>query len=246
MTHCGSTPIITVVAIGMLMAIAVSTNAQVERFIGSAVNTNGELEFIEEHRVKYRNGQIASLETTYFDTDYNKIGEIRSDFTAGSRFGSYEFKDDRLAYADGAKVFADQIMVYSQNAPQEKVKKKHLKRDSDQILGQGFHPFIQENFESLLRGKVFRVKLVLPSQMDQFRVRIRPINEKDGRLTLRIDLDNWFLRLLAPEIEAEYEIGTRRLVAYRGISAISNTSGKNVPVTISYSYPQQSAAAISR
>ena len=238
MNHIRTTPIKLIVFLGMSMAIAVSSHARVERFTGRAVNTSGDLEFIEEHSVKYRNGQITSLETTYFDPDYKKIGEIRSDFSAGSRFGSYEFKDERLAYIDGAKVFADQIMVYSQKTPQGQYKEKHLKRDSDQILGQGFHPFIQENFEALLEGKVFGVKLVLPSQMDQFRVRIRPIKEENGRLTLRIDLDNWFLRLLAPSIEAEYEINTRRLIAYRGISAISNTSGKNVPVTISYAYPR--------
>ena len=246
MTHFQLTRIKSIALIGLFLAIAISSHAKVEKFIGRALNTNGELEFIEEHNAVYRNGQIAFLETTYLDPDYKKIGEIRSDFSAGSRLGSYEFKDERLAYIDGARVLADQIMVYSQKTPQGRYKKKHLKRDSDQILGQGFHPFIQENLESLLEGKVFRVKLVLPSQMDQFRVRIRPIKEENGRLTLRIDLDNWFLRLLAPVTEAEYEINTRRLVAYRGVSAISNTSGKNVPVTISYSYPQQSAAAVSQ
>ena len=246
MTHLRSTSLKSIIVLGLFMAIAVSSHARVETFTGRAVNTNGELEFIEEHSVQYRNGQIASLKTTYFDPDYNKIGEIISDFSAGSRFGSYKFKDERLAYIDGAKVFADQIMVYSQKTPQGRFKKKHLKRDSNQILGQGFHPFIQENFEALLEGKVFGVKLVLPSQMDQFRVRIRPIKEENGRLTLRIDLDNWFLRLLAPSIEAEYEINTRRLVAYRGVSAISNTSGKNVPVTISYAYPRLGPAAISQ
>ena len=237
MTHFHLTRIRSIALIGLFLAIAVSSHARVEKFTGRAVNTNGELEFIEEHSVKYRNGQITSLATTYFDPSYRKIGEIKSDFSAGSRSGSYEFRDERLAYVDGARVFADQIMVYSQKTPQGRYKKKHLKRDSDQILGQGFHPFIRENFKALLEGNVFGVKLVLPSQMDQFRVRIRPIKEENGRLTLRIDLDNWFLRLLAPSIEAEYEINTRRLVAYRGISAISNTSGKNVPVTISYAYP---------
>lgn len=230
----------------VFMTIAVSSSAQVEKFIGRAVNTNGQLEFIEEHSVKYKNAQIASLRTTYFDADYKKIGEIKSDFSSGSRFGSYDFKDERLQYIDGAKVLSDRIMVYAQKTPQDKVKKKYLKRDSDQILGQGFHPFIQENFEALLQGKIFAVKLVLPSQMDQFSVRICPAKEAEGRLLLRIELDNWFLRLFSPTIEVEYDIDTRRLLAYRGVSAISNTSGKNVSVTISYSYPQQSTVAVSQ
>lgn len=232
--------------LAVFMTIAVSSSAEVEKFIGRAVNTNGELEFIEEHSVKYKNDQIASLRTTYFDADYKKIGEIKSDFSAGSRFGSYDFKDERLQYIDGVKVLSDRIMVYAQKTPQDKVKKKYLKRDSDQILGQGFHPFIQENFEALLQGKIFAVKLVLPSQMDQFSVRICPAKEAEGRLLLRIELDNWFLRLFSPTIEVEYDIDTRRLLAYRGVSAISNASGKHVAVAISYTYSQQSPLTASK
>ena len=78
MDYSKLTPIKWAIILGLSMAIAVSSHAQVEKFTGRAINTNGELEFIEEHSVKYRNGQVTSLETIYFDTDYNKIGEIKS------------------------------------------------------------------------------------------------------------------------------------------------------------------------
>ena len=232
--------------LSFLMILASSSHAQVEKFTGRAVNAKGDLEYIEEHSVQLKNNQIASLRTKYFDSEYKKIGEITSDFSAGSRFGSYDFKDERLEYKDGAKVFSDKIMLYSQDTPRGNVKKKYFDRDSDQILGQGFHPFIQENFEALLRGEVYEAKLVLPAQMNQFKVRISPTKEVDGRLKIRIELDNWFLRLFAPSIVAEYEISTRRLVSYRGVSAISNASGQNVQVTITYSYPQKNYSEISQ
>ncbi len=230
----------------LLMANTVPSFANVETFIGKAINAKGNLEFIEEHRANYENDQIASLKTTYFDAEYNKIGEITSDFSAGIPFGSYDFKDERLQYIDGAKVLSDQILLYARKKPQDNIKTKYLERKSNQILGQGFHPFIQENFDELLQGKTFPAKLVLPSRMDQFNVRIRPVKVVDERLRLRIELDNWFLRLFAPKIEAEYEIETRRLVAYSGVSAISNASGKNVQVSISYTYLENSSLATLR
>ena len=197
------------------------------------------MEYIEEHSVKYEQNRIATLKTTYYDADYNKIGEINSDFSPGARFGSYDFTDERLQYRDGAKVQSDQIMVYSQKATEDRIKTKYLQRNSDQILGQGFHPFILENFEALLKGEAYTAKLVLPSQMSEFDVRIGKEKVENGRLQVRIEMDNWFLRLFAPHIEADYDIETRRLIAYRGVSAISNASGENVPVTIFYSYPPQ-------
>jgi hypothetical protein len=47
-------------------------------------------------------------------------------------------------------------------------------------------------------------------------------------------------------VEADYDLDTRRLLTYRGVSMISDQSGKNVPVTVSYDYSQQSPLASSR
>jgi hypothetical protein len=75
--------------------------------------------------------------------------------------------------------------------------------------------------------------------MDQFDIRIRKSNFEDNYLTIQIELDNWFLRLFAPRIEAEYDLDSRRLLKYKGVSMIADASGKNVPVTVSYAYSQQ-------
>jgi hypothetical protein len=65
-------------------------------------------------------------------------------------------------------------------------------------------------------------------------------------LWIRIELDNWFLRLFAPRIEAECHLGNRRLLSYQGLSMIADESGNNLPVTVSYNYSPHSPVAISR
>ena len=72
--------------------------------------------------------------------------------------------------------------------------------------------------------------------MDQFNLRIRKYKLEDDRIRLRIELDNWFLRLFVPHIEAEYDMSTRQLLSYQGVSVVADESGKTVPVTISYAY----------
>lgn len=220
-----------------------SAFADVEKLHGRAVNSAGDLLFFEEHIIRYNNGKIAAMNTTYYNANMEKIGQLVSDFSAGAQLGSYDFIDDRSQYADGAKVLSDQILMYNQKAPDAERREKWLERNDDQIVGQGFHPYIQANLYKLANGDIISAKLVLPAQMNQFDVRIRKSKTEDSRLSIRIELNNWFLRLFVPHIEVEYDINTRQLLSYKGVSVVADQSGKTVPVNVSYDYSQQNLHA---
>lgn len=231
--------IIVPIAFVIFIVGAVSVSADVEWVYGKAVNSDGELEFLEEHIVKYENDRIAKIKTIYYDAGLKKIGEQVSDFSHGPQFGSYDFKDERLRYHDGARVMSDQILIYCKEAPEAGIKEKYLRKDSNQIVGQGFHQFIVTNLDSLVQGAIISAKLVLPAHMDQFDIRIYKRKIENGRIQIQIELDNWFLRLFTPHLEAEYDLSSRRLLYYRGLSMISDLSGKTVEVEVSYDYSQQ-------
>jgi hypothetical protein len=217
----------------------VSASADVEWVYGKAVNADGEFEFLEEHVVKYKNDRIASIKTIYYDADFRKIGEKVSDFSQGLQFGSYDFKDERLRYHDGVRVMSDRILIYCKETPEVGTKKKYLRRESSQIVGHGFHHFIVANLDSLIGGNVISAKLVLPAQMDQFDIRIYKRKIEDGRIIIQIEIDNWFLRLFTPHVEAEYDLSSRKLLSYQGVSMISDASGRTVQVAITYDYSQK-------
>jgi len=231
-------------AISLLLAGSVYAND--ERVYGRAVNADGKLLFMEEHIVRYENDRIVALKTIYYDSNLKKIGEQVSDFSQGPQFGSYDFKDERLQYNDGARVMSNRILIYCKETPQATAKKKYIKREPGQIVGQGFHQFILTHLDALARGEVISAKLVLPAHMDQFDIQISKSKLENDRLWIRIELDNWFLRLFAPRIEAEYDLGNRRLLSYRGLSMIADESGNNLPVTVSYNYSQHSPVVSSR
>jgi hypothetical protein len=210
--------------------------AEVEKLRGKAVNSDGALLFYEEHTVRYENGRIVAMNSVYYDADLKKIGELVSDFAQGSQVGNYDFKDERRLYNDGAIVMSEKILIYRKKNPQADMQRKFLQRESDQIVGQGFHLFILDNIDALKKGQVINAKLVLPAQMDQFNVRVYKKNLQEGRLRVRIEMDNWFLRLFAPHVDADYDIHTRRLLSYQGVSVVAGESGKSVPVSVFYSY----------
>jgi hypothetical protein len=233
-------------ALAVFMGGVVSASADVEWIYGKAVNAKGELEFLEEHALRYKNGQIASIKTSFYDAEYRKIGEQISDFSHGPQLGSYDFKDERLQYLDGAQVKSDRILIYCKETPGGGTKKKLLQREPGQIVGHGFHQFIVANIDRLRQGDVISAKLVVPAHMDQFDIRISKQKIEDGCIRVKIELDNWFLRLFSPHIEAEYDLSSRRLLSYKGIGLIADVTGKTVQVAVSYDYSQQKQLLSSR
>ena len=212
------------------------TLAYGKTFVGRAVDSDGNLEYMEYHTVKYTNGKVGESQTIYYDANNNKIGELTSEYSFGPQFGSYDFRDIRAQYEDGAKVAPDKIRLFRKEDLEDDVEEEHLPKEGDQIVGQGFHQFIVHNLEKIAQGEDFYVRLVLPSQLDQYDFRIRKREINGNILSIRLDIDNWFLRLFAPHIDVEYDLRTRNLLRYEGISNLEDASGKHKKVTITYSY----------
>jgi hypothetical protein len=207
-----------------------------ETFVGKAANSQGILEYVEYHTVKYENGKVSESQTIYYDANNNKIGELISEYAFGPQFGSYDFRDIRAQYQDGAKVSGDRILLFRKKSPEDDVEEVYLAKEKDQIVGQGFHQFIVHNLERIAQGEVIHIRLVLPSRLDQYEFRIRKRKVDGDTLYIRLEIDNWLLRLFAPHVDVEYDQENRRLLRYEGISNLEAASGKHKKVTITYSY----------
>ena len=220
-----------VVSIGVLPA-----GAHGETFTGRAVNGNGALEYIEHHYLEYENGNIRESRTIYYDPHNQKIGYLISEYSHGPQFGSYDFRDFRAEYQDGAKVTPHRIQLFKKEGSEEDAEETYLPRDTGQIVGQGIHHFIVYNLEAISRGEIIEVKMVLPSRLDQYDFRIRKLNLEGDTLHVRLEIDNWFLRLFAPHMDCVYDMKTGRLLRYEGISNLTDGSGNYAEVVITYSY----------
>jgi hypothetical protein len=207
-----------------------------ETFVGKAVNEKGILEYVEYHTVIYENGNVSKSQTIYYDANNNKIGELVSEYSLGPQYGSYDFRDIRAQHQDGAKVAVDRIRLYRKQSPENDIEETYVAKEENQIVGQGFHQFIVHNLEQIAQGEVFHIQLVLPSRLDQYEFRIRKRKINGDTLYIRLEIDNWLLRMFAPHVDAEYDLRTRHLLRYEGVSNLEDTSGKHKKVTITYSY----------
>ena len=53
---------------------------------------------------------------------------------------------------------------------------------------------------------------------------------------IRLEVENWFLRLFAPYVEVTYERQSRCLMRYEGVSNVADVSGRFKRVQITYGY----------
>lgn len=209
-------------------------NSQI--FTGKALNKWGELEYVEEHVIAYEGKAVTHSRTTYFDSANRIIGHLTSEYSPMPQFCSYTFNNLRKQYVDGVQVRDNQICLFrKQNSAAEK-EVVCLPMEEKQIVGQGFHHFIIDQLDAIASGSILHVKLAVPSRLDQFDFRIRKMSEKGKNLQIRLEIDNWFLRLFAPHVDVVYETENGRIIRYEGISNMSDASGRYKKVRIDYFY----------
>lgn len=210
--------------------------ADVEVIRGRAFDDQGRLAYSERHTITYKNGRILKIKTVYTDADHVLIGKTESDFSKDALLGNYDFSNERLDYYDGARVYPDRIAIFCREKSNEDMQLKYLPRETNQVLGQGFNQFIVDHLEAIAAGEVIRAKLVLPAKQDQFGVVIQRDRIVDNQMLIRVDVDSWFLKLFVPHIEVVFDMDSRRLLRYRGVSMVADQSGKSTSVTVTYDY----------
>jgi hypothetical protein len=210
--------------------------ARTQTFIGKAFDETGTLEYVEKHDVVYEGNSVLTSHTTYLGPDKSVIGYLHSEYTPLPQFCSYIFKDLRRRYEDGVRLKKDRVCLFRKVAPRTQEETLCLPKEEKQIIGQGFHHFIRSHLVSIAEGEVFHVKLVLPSRLDQAGFRILKKKTEGNYLLIRLEIDNWLIRLFAPYMDVVYERESGRLMSYEGISNVADASGRFKKVKINYSY----------
>ena len=206
----------------------------VERFRGVARSKDGAVAYVESHEVRLSGGRVTSAETRYDRPDGQPIARLVSEYLPGSFAPDYEFQDLRSGAREGVRRADDGVRLQDGN----RSKVLPMPEDVPLVAGQGLDRYARAHLDSLARGEVLRVSLALPGRLDAFGFQLRGERLENGRVRVRFEPTSFFLRLLAPSLEGEYDTATRRLVRYVGMSNVAAEDGSPQQVEIAYSYPE--------
>jgi len=107
------------------------------------------------------------------------------------------------------------------------------------VIDAGFDAFVRQNWNSLVAGNSHEFQFPLADRERLIDLRIKPLDCSYLTQTdqcFRLDVANWFLRMLVKPIELGYDSERRRLTRFRGLSNIGDENGNGLVVDIKYDY----------
>ena len=207
-----------------------------ERFTGTARGRDGAVLYLEEHVVELEAGRPRSAVTVYRDPAGELIAELRTDFSADPFAPSYTFSDLRTGATEAVSVGKREVRLVARGRSRTLARPAHL------ATGQGLDQLVRDRLAALARGETLRVDYAIPSRLDTYEFRVRVRRADGDRVRVRVELASFLLRLVAPELDVEYDRDSGRLLRYRGASNLSFGEGDNPQVEITYAYPPAAVA----
>lgn len=219
-------------------AIFAKTSTQTSK--GTAYNQYGRIVYNEVHTISYTDGKITALETQYFDLNKNNFAYLKSDFSKNVGVPTYEFLDRRFGRADGTILSQDgkTVEAYGQQNTGSKRESKNFQVTPDLITGQGLYAYMKVNLPELLKLKEPKdIKFLIPMKRTYYDFRIK-LKEIDGnKAKFRVEINNFFARLVAPSLDITYDKNNSNLLVFEGPSNILDPKQKMRKVKIVYEYP---------
>ncbi|MEH6549208.1 MAG: hypothetical protein V7711_08950 [Pseudomonadales bacterium] len=218
--------------------------AEAPRAIGSAFSPQtGELLYRELH---YGQAGLPIDKVTYVDPAGNTVAIKQLDFSRGDLSPVFTLQDLRRDLVLGAR-FSGDAMQLSRQEGQKTPQLSELFDSENIVIDAGFDGFVRQRWDQLGENRRLDFDYAFPSRLKTVKLSIR---EVDCDSTLRewtcfeIEPSNWLVSVLLPAIVLAYDSGTRRLRNYRGLSNISDNTGKSQQVDIFYQYPDEADAQL--
>lgn len=208
---------------------------ETERFFGIARSKSGAVLYKETHQVEREHGRILRSLTRYSDEQGRLIAELSSDYRKDPFAPDYRVTDAGGRVIEAAQIQGNRLVLGYKNRSETR---DLPRRDAPRLVtGQGLDHLVRERLDSLADGSDLLVTFAIPSRFDTyaFRIHAQETARKDIIL-LKITIDDWFLALLAPSLEVEYDRAKQRLLSYRGVSNLRGPEGETMNVQIRYSY----------
>ncbi len=214
-----------------------------ESFSGSAyAMDSNQLLYRETHYI-FSGDQGGERIVLYQCPDGRAFARKRSRDDGNAQAPDFDLVDARVGYREGVRRNGDQREVYVQRTAAQAEQADPLQLPADGVIDTGFEAFARLHWDELVRGDTLPFAYLVPSRRKFFAFNVVKIDlptAPAGSVTFRLASSSW-LSFLLPHIDVSYDLSTRRLVHYEGLSNVRDVkTGKNYRVH--YEYPKIAVA----
>ena len=195
-----------------------------------------QLLYTEKHTaVLDKEGFYKNLVTNYVDSKGEVFAKIQSNFEKNKVVPDYEFEDFRQKLKEKVTLELSSQKINIEFAKAGKIEKKSISVLANSVLSQGFHNFILSRFKNLLEQKL-EVYFVVTNRADQYKFVVQNEKIEQGKVYISIKPANFFLNAIVPTNKLVYDIETKRLLSFEGLTNIDDQNGKTLTAKIDYTY----------
>jgi hypothetical protein len=232
---------------------SIYASANTERvFMGKAYAIGSEeLLYVERHTIKLSaTGEYVSGQVNYFDPDGKPIATKSLDFADSQTMPKMSFIDKRI----NAKIEVEgltqekqhSVRIVQQRGDQRKVSEVKTEDKYTAIIDAGFDLYVMANWQKLLAGDTIKMEFLALTRSEYIGFKLEPANlEKQvekGQMVLSLRPQNFFIRLLLEPIYLSYDIKSKRLISFEGLTNLEMVEqgkglGDNFVARIEYVYP---------
>lgn len=196
----------------------------------------GEFRYSERHSISRGEDNLTKMiRADYLTKDGKVFASMTSDFTEDSFLPEIKFQDSRFSISENQVYDRKQKkLILSKTEKNGEPQRKELIVIDNMVSGQGFNNFLLANFDSLEK-KAIQFNFVVLSNMDFYRFEIGL--GKSGNIDERafvLGPGNFLFRMFFHPIEVAYDVKSKRLLRYKGLSNILSDAGKSQEVLITY------------
>lgn len=209
------------------------------KYSGTASDlTSGQFYYTEEHEEWQNSGEVVETFITFKDNTDQTIVKKKIDYSKNGSRPDFLLEDLRDGYLEGAESKGEYTELKYRKNSSRKLETKLIRIPEPAVVDGGFNHFVKSKWSELMEGKRIVFHFAVPSAMDYFTFRVSKVEEKNfsgkNAVIFKMEPDQLILRSLVQPIILTYNISTKRLMQYEGISNINDLKGKSYKVKIRY------------
>ncbi len=212
------------------------------KFSGTATDLeSGKLLYRDFHEEIWENGKHVRSLVLYKDPEGNIFAKKKISFAKNRTLPDIQLDDDRDGYLEGGTYQeGTSVKLYFRRMGADPIQEKIIDAGNLSALDGGFDYFVINHWDELVSGKKIKFALLVPVERDKFQFSLEKIKEGEYKgkpaLFLRMKIDNAILSVFVKPIDLVYDIGSKRIMEFRGTSNINDEKGKSYKVKIVYGF----------
>ncbi|TGL86835.1 hypothetical protein EHQ68_16230 [Leptospira congkakensis] len=214
------------------------------QYFGKAYDlSTGKYIYSDNHKEYYNNGKHIYSDIQYKDAEGKVFGTKHIEFDKNAEVPSFKTEDFRDGYIEGADVKGKSVRLFSKRKKEDPLSERTYIPKTPAVMDGGFDYFVRNNWEPLTKGERLSFHFLTPIQLDDYKFAAEKIRDGEwkGRpaLYLRLEIDNFILKQVVKPFLLVYDVRTRRILQFEGLSNINDENGKSLKVKIVYDYPKE-------